>query len=121
MEYAKRHLETEYMVELAFRSGFGNSEYQLEAKQLQLNADLEQALSQNQALTDGLSAYEMNALPNADELKSAANRMFLAGLGTYAEYLRTLNDVANIELAYWETWKNYQLNSIYLQYLCGTL
>ncbi|MBK9450797.1 MAG: TolC family protein [Bacteroidetes bacterium] len=97
------------------------SEYQLEAKQLQLNADLEQALSQNQALTDGLSAYEMNALPNADELKSAANRMFLAGLGTYAEYLRTLNDVANIELAYWETWKNYQLNSIYLQYLCGTL
>jgi cobalt-zinc-cadmium efflux system outer membrane protein len=97
------------------------SEYQLEAKQLQLNADLEQALAQNQSLAEGLNAYEVSVLPNAVELRSAANRMFLAGMRTYAEYLRTLNDVANMELAYWETWKNYQLNSIYIQYLCGTL
>jgi outer membrane protein, heavy metal efflux system len=97
------------------------NEYRLEASQLQLNADLEQALAQHQALADGLIAYETEVLPKAEELSSAANRMFLAGLRTYAEYLRTLNDVANIRLAYWEASKNHQLNSIYIQYLCGLL
>lgn len=97
------------------------SEYKVKAKELEISADLEQALAQNQALYNGLNAYETKVLPNAEELRSAANRMFLAGMRTYAEYLRTLNDVANMELTYWETWKNYQLNSIYIQYLCGTL
>lgn len=96
-------------------------EYQAEAKQLQLDADLDEALAQNQALSDGLIAFEVNVLPNAKELRTASNRMFIAGLRTYSEYLRTLNDVANMELNYWETWKNYQLNSIFIQYLCGTL
>ncbi len=95
--------------------------YRVEAKQLQLNADLEQALAENEALADGLRGYETEVLPGAEELRSAANRMFQAGLRTYAEYLRTLNDVANIRLAYWEASKNYQLNSIYIQYLCGLL
>lgn len=106
---------------VAAKKAIAVSRYQVEARQLQLNADLEQALAQNQALSDGLDSYKANVLPTAEELKSAANRMFLAGMRTYAEYLRTLNDVANIELTYWETWKNYQLNSIYIQYLCGTL
>ncbi len=105
----------------AAKKAIGVSEHLMEGKELQLNADLEQALAQNQALAEGLRAYEAKVLPNAEELKSAANRMFLAGLRTYAEYLRTLNDVSNMELTYWETWKNYQLNSIYIQYLCGTL
>lgn len=97
------------------------SEYRVEAKQLLLSADLEQALAQNQALQEGLRSYESDVLPKAEELSSAANRMFLAGLRTYSDYLRTLNDVANIRLAYWEAWRNYQLNSIYIQYLCGLL
>jgi outer membrane protein TolC len=105
----------------AAKKAIAVSEYQVEAKQLQLNADLEQALAQNQSLSEGMNSYQANVLPNAEELKSAANRMFVAGMRTYAEYLRTLNDVANIQMAYWETWKNYQLNSIYIQYLCGTL
>ena len=105
----------------AAKKAIGVSEYLVEGRELQLNADLEQALAQNQALADGLRAYEAKVLPNAEELKGAANRMFVAGMRTYAEYLRTLNDVANMELTYWEAWKNYQLNRIYIQYLCGTL
>ncbi len=97
------------------------SEARLDAKRLVLSADLAQALPQNEMLYQGLRSYETQILPNAAALKSAANRMFVAGLRSYSEYLRSLNDVANMELAYWETWKNYQLNSIYIHYLCGKL
>lgn len=96
-------------------------EYQLQAKEMQLNADLERAFALEQALSQGIREYESTVMPNAQELKEASKRMFEAGLRTYADYLRTLADVRNIELAYWEAWKSYQLNHIYIQYLCGTL
>jgi outer membrane protein, heavy metal efflux system len=105
----------------AAKKAISVDELRLEAKQRQLGADLDQAMVQNQAFAASLQTYETTILPTAMELADAARRMFQAGMRTYADYLRTLKDVSSIRIAFWETWKNYVQNSIYIDYLCGTL
>lgn len=105
----------------AAKQGISLAEEEVAAKEEELEGELSEAISKAEALTASLATYQTQVLPDAQALAESSSRMLLAGMQGYPDHLRTLAEVENIQLGYYEAWKTYRLNNIYIQYLCGAL
>ena len=88
---------------------------------LRTNNELQSAQSKNVAYKKALDFYKSDGSKLALSLIDASNRFYKSGNYSVTEYLRNLNDAANIQKNYLELQKNYNQTIIYIQYLTGNL
>ena len=105
----------------AARSQIGAAQYALDATKQKLSLEMQNAYNRYLTLGNAIAYYQTSILPQAVTLKDAAARFFAAGNTSYIDYLRNLNDAAEIQRSYMETLKNFNETIIYIQYLTGSL
>lgn len=88
---------------------------------LRTTTELQSAQSKNLAYKKAIDFYKSDASKLATSLIDASNRFYKSGNYSVTEYLRNLNDAADIQKNYLEIQKNYNQSIIYIQYLTGNL
>ena len=88
---------------------------------MRTNTELQSAQSKNVAYKKALDFYKSDASKLVSSLIDASDRFYKSGNYSITEYLRNLNDAANIQKNYLELQKNYNQTIIYIQYLTGNL
>ncbi|MFN3528810.1 MAG: CusA/CzcA family heavy metal efflux RND transporter [Bacteroidia bacterium] len=81
----------------------------LEAGELRLNYQMEQAIRELHILEGRLDYFDQTAMPRAEQILQTANRLFDLGEIEYFEYLQSLDAVLNIRLDKLQHELNYQL------------
>lgn len=97
------------------------SKFNSENEILKTTTELQSAQSKNVAYKKALDFYKTDASKLATSLIDASNRFYKSGNYSITEYLRNLNDAADIQKSYLEIQKNYNQSIIYIQYLTGNL
>ena len=105
----------------AAKSQIEVSKFNSQNEILKTTVELQSAQSKNAAYKKALDFYKSDASKLASSLIDASNRFYKSGNYSVTEYLRNLNDAANIQKNYLELQKNYNQTIIYIQYLTGNL
>ena len=105
----------------AAKSQIEISEYNSENQILTITIELERAQLIKEAYKKAIDYYELDGSKRAESLIDAANRFYKSGNYSVTEYLRNLNDAADIKRIYLENLKKYNQSLIYIQYLTGNL
>ncbi|MFY8069548.1 MAG: TolC family protein [Flavobacterium sp.] len=105
----------------AAKSQIEVSKFNSENEILRTKTELQSAQSKNTAYKKALDFYKSDASKLATSLIDASNRFYKSGNYSVTEYLRNLNDAADIQKDYLEIQKNYNQSIIYIQYLTGNL
>lgn len=105
----------------AAKSQIEVSKFNSENEILRTKTELQSAQSKNTAYKKALDFYKSDASKLATSLIDASNRFYKSGNYSVTEYLRNLNDAADIQKNYLEIQKNYNQSIIYIQYLTGNL
>ena len=105
----------------AAKSQIEVSKFNSQNEILKTTVELQSAQSKNAAYKKALDFYKSDASKLASSLIDASNRFYKSGNYSITEYLRNLNDAANIQKNYLELQKNYNQTIIYIQYLTGNL
>lgn len=105
----------------AAKSALEVSKFNSENEILKTTTEFQSAQSKNVAYKKALDFYRSDASKLATSLIDASNRFYKSGNYSVTEYLRNLNDAADIQKNYLEIQKNYNQSIIYIQYLTGNL
>jgi heavy metal efflux system protein len=93
------------------------SEY--ENHQLQLNANLQQAIRAYDKHKRSLEYYQNTGLPNAQLIIKQSKAAFREGEADYTEYLLGIKNAISIQENYLNTLNNFNQTIIYLEFLSG--
>ena len=105
----------------AAKSQIEVSKFNSQNEILRTTSELQSAQSKNLAYKKAIDFYKSDASKLATSLIDASNRFYKSGNYSVTEYLRNLNDAADIQKNYLEIQKNYNQSIIYIQYLTGNL
>lgn len=105
----------------AAKSQIEVSKFNSQNEILRTTTEFQSAQSKNVAYKKALDFYKSDASKLATSLIDASNRFYKSGNYSVTEYLRNLNDAADIQKNYLEIQKNYNQSIIYIQYLTGNL
>lgn len=105
----------------AAKSQIEVSKFNSQNEILRTTTEFQSAQSKNVAYKKALYFYKSDASKLATSLIDASNRFYKSGNYSVTEYLRNLNDAADIQKNYLEIQKNYNQSIIYIQYLTGNL
>ena len=105
----------------AAKSQIEVSKFNSQNEILKTTVELQSAQSKYAAYKKGLDFYKSDASKLVSSLIDASDRFYKSGNYSITEYLRNLNDAANIQKNYLELQKNYNQTTIYIQYLTGNL
>ncbi|MFN9329955.1 MAG: TolC family protein, partial [Cyclobacteriaceae bacterium] len=88
-------------------------------QQQQLRGAWQHAVQQYEKYKSSVNYYRSSALPNADIIRSQADKAYKAGEVGYLEYLLALRQSLQIREAYLKDLNQFNQSAIYLDYLAG--
>ncbi|GAA4381103.1 TolC family protein [Hymenobacter koreensis] len=93
--------------------------YQLQAQQLDLSTQYQQALADTRKLASSLTYYQQTAVPQAGSIISQSQRLFRAGEISYLVLIQSLNQAFTIQNTYLSTIRDYRQAVVELNFLRG--
>ena len=101
------------------KTGWLISQQQTEAKQIEIQSNRQEAISNWQSAEQQLRYFQKTGLKQSDEIISAASRFFQSGQTDYINLLRTLNEAYGIKSKKLEALRDFNNIIIQLKYLNG--